>query len=176
MGLFTKKTRTHFERDEAGNVTSMTRNGEPYDPRMKTSEQLEREHRTTHPTRWDKYRERRTREREAYREGWEEARMKRITQGGRRAGSTTITDRLDNFSKGFSMPRSSGYSTRNNYNPFGSVFDTGVKPMKRSKSKSSTKKYVIRGGKAYPIAGSKKTKSKKHSKKRSDDPFNNWRL
>lgn len=58
----------------------------------------------------------------------------------------------------------------NNYNPFGSTFDTGMKPMKKPKSKN--KNYIIRGGKAYPIAGTGKKKHKKKSKsKHGRDAF-----
>ena len=70
------------------------------------------------------------------------------------------------------------YSTRNNYNPFGDLFDTGMTPMRRPKTKKKTSKtqYAIVGGKAYPIAGTgrkkkKNTKKKKKTVRQFNDPF-----
>lgn len=67
-----------------------------------------------------------------------------------------------------------------NANPFGSIFDMGMDTPKQKTSKGSTK-YIIKGGKAYPVAKSKK--KGKGKKKRSGgkpeifdfDPFgDNW--
>jgi hypothetical protein len=64
----------------------------------------------------------------------------------------------------------------NNYNPFGSLFDSGIDDVPKQKTK-----YIIRGGKAYPVAGSKK--KKKGKKKQSSgfglpkfDLTDNWGL
>ena len=71
--------------------------------------------------------------------------------------------------------RGSSYSTNNNYNPFGSMFDKGVDDVPKQKTR-----YIIKGGKAYPVAGSGKKKTKK--KKSSSgfdldfDMFDNWGL
>ena len=73
------------------------------------------------------------------------------------------------FDSGMGRRSASSYSTRNNYNPFGSMFDSGMTSRRKPKSRSgSSTKYVIRGGKAYPIAGSKK---KKKSSKRKSSGF-----
>jgi len=63
-------------------------------------------------------------------------------------------------------------STMNNANPFGSTFDKGMPQLHKKKKKHSGSNYVIRGGKAYPIAKKKTTKKKKKSNRRRDDPFN----
>ena len=68
--------------------------------------------------------------------------------------------------------RMSNYSTHNNYNPFGSMFDTGMDyNPPRKKSSGGKKKYHVSGGVAYPIAGSKK---KKKGKKKSSRRSNDW--
>jgi hypothetical protein len=73
------------------------------------------------------------------------------------------------------QPKSRGYSIRNNYNPFGTMFDTGMTRMKQPKSKG--KKYVIRSGKAYPVVGTG-SKKKKTGRRSSGfggyDTFDNW--
>jgi hypothetical protein len=67
------------------------------------------------------------------------------------------------------------YSFDNNANPFGSIFDSGIDDTPKVKTK-----YIIRGGKAYPIAGS--GKKKKGKKKQSGfelpdfDLTDNWNL
>ena len=70
--------------------------------------------------------------------------------------------------------RGRSYSTNNNYNPFGSMFDMGMDygPVKKTSGKQ---KYFVKGGRAYPIVQPKKKKTKKRSK----DPFDfditdNW--
>ena len=68
----------------------------------------------------------------------------------------------------------SNYSTHDNYNPFGNMFDTGMTRPSSHKKKSKAK-YTIVKGKAYPIAGTgkkKKSRKKTRSSKRSNDPFN----
>jgi len=52
VGLFTKSSVTHFERDKDGNVVEVTRNGRVVDPeelRMKSVKDLEREYHKKHP-------------------------------------------------------------------------------------------------------------------------------
>ena len=66
------------------------------------------------------------------------------------------------------------YSTQSNYNPFGSMFDTGMNyNPPRKKSSGSKTKYKVIGGKAYPIAGTGK-KHKKKSGKGKRRSNNNW--
>lgn len=47
---------------------------------------------------------------------------------------------------------------KNDFNPFGSIFDSGIDDVPKAKTK-----YVIRGNKAYPVAGSSGKKKKKKS-------------
>lgn len=107
-------------------------------------------------------RDKRVARRREYREAFEESRHKsklaRMEREGTRAGSLSMSDRFNNVASGFSTQ----HTVRNNYNPFGSMFDTGMKKPSKSSKKSSTK-YKVIGGKAYPIAGTKKKKSKKKS-------------
>lgn len=65
--------------------------------------------------------------------------------------------------------RMSNYSTHNNYNPFGSMFDTGMNYNRPRKKSSGKTKYTVVGGKAYPIAGSKKKKKQKSKRRQSND-------
>lgn len=128
MGLFRKESKTHFERDKEGRVIRVTRNSQDItnQPRWKSSKQLEREYYEAHP----------------------EEKHKTLKKVGRVA--TAIDKKVvahnrrnapPGMFQGFSTPQ---YSTRNNYNPFGSVFDTGMEPMKKPKithkKKTSTKK------------------------------------
>jgi len=104
--------------------------------------------------------------REEFNKAKKEATLARAKREGKRVGSMSAMDRLDNFSKGFASPPN--YSTRNNYNPFGSMFDTGLtKPKTKSNSKT---KYKVIGGKAYPIAGT----GKKKTKKKQSSGFGGW--
>ena len=153
MGLFTRKTRTHFERDEAGNVISVTRNGQDVTDQRgwKSSEQLEREYYQAHP----------------------EEKHKTL----RRMGSIikTVDDKIVAYNrrntpiKPFSPRRSS--PTYRNYNPIGSMFDTGLKPMRTRQTAKSRAKYTVIGGKAYPIAGSKKKSKRKSARRKTSSGF-----
>jgi len=80
------------------------------------------------------------------------------------------------FDSGMNRPSAKRYSTRNNYNPFGSMFDTGMSTRK-PKKKTTGARYAVVGGKAYPIAGSKKKTSKKKTRSQGYGGFdltNNW--
>lgn len=64
------------------------------------------------------------------------------------------------------------YSIDDNYNPFGSLFDSGIDDIPKQKTK-----YIIKGGKAYPVAGSNKKKKKKDSFGLPEfDIVDNWGL
>jgi len=88
--------------------------------------------------------------------------VKSIKSGVSRLDKAVVNYNRHHNPVGSRKPR---YSTRNNYNPFGDMFDTGLdyKPYKPKAKKSSSTKYYVSGGKAYPIAGSKKKKSRKRS-------------
>ena len=123
---------------------------------------------------------------------FKQARLERARKLGHEAGSTTWADRLSKMASAppqrSSPRRATRYSTSNNYNPFGSMFDTGMDyspdfsvdyPRVSTggrRSKGSSKRYAVVGGIAYPVAGKKK---KKRSSKRSSgglDMFDNWGL
>jgi hypothetical protein len=61
--------------------------------------------------------------------------------------------------------RPTQYRIQNNYNPFGTLFDTGLQPYTQAKKTAKTTgektEYVIKGGVAYPIAKPKKKTPKK---------------
>lgn len=169
MGLFRKKEKTHFERDPEGRVIQVTRNGKDVDKqelKMKTGRQLEQEYYKAHP----------------------EKRHPTLRKIG--AGMERLDKRIVDYNKTSNIMSSQRsmrrpvqrsvvkkpYSTRDNYNPFGTLFDTGM-PKPKQKKPSSRAKYAVVGGKAYPIAGTgtKKTTKKKSTKRkqRFDDPFDN---
>lgn len=177
MGLFRKQ----YHVDEAGDVV------EGPEPGMRDVRELQREQA---PTRWEQRRQERKEDREYYRkvrseakaarlESFREARIKRAREIGRKQGGTTFGDRLSNLAAGpprtqTRKPVGSGYRIKNNYNPFGSMFDTGINYS--SRRKSSGTKYKVIGGKAYPIAGTGKKKKKSRSSGGFGkyDVFDNW--
>lgn len=170
MGIldrFRKTERVHFERNDAGKVTNVSREYEGRrGSRTPVSDALLRQD-PTHPKNVrarerQAYRDAKVKAREEYVKSYTSARINRARQAGTRAGSITWADRLDNFAN---------YSTRNNYNPFGNMFDTGMNyPKPRKKSSGGSKKFHVSGGVAYPIAGKKgKGKKKSSGRKRKDD-------
>lgn len=170
MGLFRKKETTHFERDEEGRVVSVTRNGQEIDSqdlKMKTSGQLEQEYYKSHPEKCHPT-------------------LRKIGAGMERLDKRIVgynkTSNIMNPQRTRQPIQRSvvrqPYSTRDNYNPFGTMFDTG---MKKPKQKTSSKtKYAVVSGKAYPIASTvpKKSTKKKPTKSRKQsfyDPFESWK-
>ena len=175
MGFWTKKERYNpqTEKFEAVERKPLFEKKEPSEVKELTREE-QIEPKRQHP--WQDWSEQRKvqkkKEKEAYREAYSKSRVKRMTQLGHKAGSITLGDRLDNFSRGFNTGPS--HRTQGNYNPFGSMFDTGMKKPSKKKSSSGKSKYIIRGGKAYLIVGTGKQKKKKSSsgrRKSRDDPF-----
>ena len=183
MGLLDRFRRTenvHFERDASGKVTNVSREYEGRGSRTPVSDALLSQER-------DKKRQERQDRREAYRQAYQEsfkkARIKREAERGRQAGSITWSDRLDNFARAPSTQRrpAINYRVRNNYNPFGNMFDSGMnyKPKTTAKKTSSKVKYKVIGGKAYPLAGTGKKKKKKTNRRTSMGGFDivdNWRF
>ena len=139
MGLFKKKEKTHFERDEEGRVTQVTRNGQPVGATgyervgsqgesvrvhvdseyktAKTGKQLEQEYYEKHPEK--KY-----------------PVMKKIGKGMQTLDKKVVaynrTRNIMNPQRTVRRSPYSSYSTRGNANPFGSMFDTGMtKPKPR---------------------------------------------
>ena len=161
MGLFRKEEKVHFVRDDAGKVVEVQRSGDVGTP---VSDRL-----LAKQDRKSQRLERRREYRKAYDEARHEAKLKRMKQAGSHAGSTSMSDRFNNVAGSI---QTRPYSTHRNSNPFGSMFDTGMKHPKTRK-KSSSKKYTIVGGKAYPIAGTgkKKKKGKRKTSSRRNDPF-----
>ena len=175
MGLFTKREKTIYV-DEEGNKLE--------EPRRLVEDRRGNWNEKTAGDRFieqDRLEKRMARKanrveyRKTFQDARHEAKLKRMKSEGTRAGSTGMGQRFNNMSKGFSIG-SSSYGTRSNANPFSNMFDTGIsRPRATHKTpKKQSNKYAVVGGKAYPIAGSKK-KGKK-GKKRSSDPFSGFDL
>lgn len=83
------------------------------------------------PSRWQQASERRREEQRIYREEYQKAKtqamLTRARREGARAGSTSLMDRIAG------PPRKPRYTTRNNYNPFGTEFDKGISSMNMPK-------------------------------------------
>lgn len=118
MGLLknifrTRESNTHFERDSSGNVTRVTRSGdEPrhgiLNPRSRTpiSDSLEKEYYKQHP---------------------EKKLSSRIIAGGK-SFDKRVVSKMKPIDMSYS-PRERGrtrYKIKDNYNPFGSMFDSGM--------------------------------------------------
>jgi len=171
MGLFTKEEKTEFIRDEEGRVIGTRRYekqkgewiethapSESSEPKWKSTKQLHEEYYAKHPEK-------------------RHPTLRKVGHGFKRLDTTIVKyNRTRNIlmqpQRKFTPHKSS--PTHNNYNPFGSMFDMGMQPMKKPKKKSKPK-YTVISGKAYPIAGTDKKKGKK--KRRSTgfggfDPMN----
>lgn len=156
MGIFRKESKTHFIRDEAGKVQYVTREGDKpredkkplFRDRSPVYRKLEQQHYKTHPKESPQYKR--------------QQKVQRVTK---------VAKRIDHAVVNYN--RRQPYKIQNNYNPFGTMFDTGMTRPKTKKPRTQTK-YHISGEKAYPIAGTTKTKTKKRKTKRSSgyDPFN----
>ena len=163
MSLFRKKEeKIHFVRDEAGNVKSVEREYSGRGSKTPISDKLlsqAKKEKKSKKLEWKQQ------QKEAFDKSFKKARLERMAQKGRVAGKTTLADRFSN------------YNISNNYNPFGSMFDTGMNYSSK-KPKSDSKKYTIVSGKAYPIAKTsskkKKTKKKRSSSSGNYDMFDNW--
>jgi len=109
--------------------------------------------------------------REAYQEAKHKAKLARMRQEGKRAGSISLSDRFSNITNNIKVKP---YTTRNNYNPWGSMFDTGIKKPK--KTNKPRKEYVVINNKAYPIINKKISKKKKKKKSSTGqyDLTDNW--
>lgn len=170
MGLFTKREKTVYV-DEEGNLLDEPRHlvETRHGWREKTAgdrflEEARLEKQLARKTRREERKVRRVEVSKAFEESRHKAQVIRARREGGRAGSMSMGDRFNRVSKSFNM--GSPHSTRNNANPFGSLFDTGMDRPKASHktSKKQSKKYAVVGGKAYPIAGRKKSGKKKKGK------------
>jgi len=150
MGLldrFRKEEKTHYVRDEAGKVVDVQREYKGKKSSTPVSDRLLKE--AKKQKRLDKVQFRQEQQ-AAYDKAFRKARIQRMSEKGRAAGKNTLADRF------------SSYNISNNYNPFGSMFDTGMSTPKRR-------------------SPSKKKKKKKSTKRRSSsssgggyDMFDNW--
>ena len=162
MGLldkYRKESTTHFERDESGRVVNVERT-EP-EPRRSI---FNRESKTpVSDALLGQDREKRKAERKIVRQE-QRVKQKKLSDLRRKEYETGLqlgamkAMRKRGFDAG--MRKYSGYSTQNNYNPFGTMFDTGMTTPK--KRKTSTKKKTTR----------KKTKPVSYGY----DIFDNWGL
>lgn len=156
MGLFTKHEKTHFVRDEQGNVTKILHNGKEIDRdelKMKSSEQLMEEYYKKHP---------------------EKRLGVKLQRFAGKAGGWI--DRNLQPVGGYPTKRTSRKPPKRSTQPISSFSLFGEQPLKQQKQ--SNQKYAIVGGKAYPIAKQKTSKKKKKSKRKSVfqgfDPMDNW--
>lgn len=164
MGLFTKRERIHFERDEEGRAV-MTREVEPRGIAAVK----------------ETFRRPVDRRELTYEEQFPKEIQPEFVRKRRAEKLISTSKKVDAWigrniqpiggypAKGRMGRR---YSTKNNLNPFGQLFDTGVTPMRKPQQPS----YAIVGGKAYPIA-KKKKKKKKSTRRRAGsdyDMFDNW--
>lgn len=132
MGLFRKKSKTHFVRDKAGHVVKVERYGDSKTPVSdKLLSQARAEKRQARAEVRERSREKKRMYREEYEKARHKAKLSRMKREGSRAGSSSPIERVG---------RMSNYSTRRNYNPWGSMFDTGLGYSKPSKKKKSKKK------------------------------------
>jgi len=149
MGLFdrfkTKHENVHYDRD-TGNVTRTITQGdkkEVYVNDKKQIQDLTREEQVYYPYRGrrltkEQYgkkiqkkaerKQQRRLEHDAYMQGMRKARVHSASMRGYRAGTQRFS------------PSVSPYRITNNYNPFGSMFDTGMKPMSKPKTTKKKKK------------------------------------
>jgi len=139
-----KEERVSFKRDEAGRVVDVERRdiaaekraGARYariEKRATAQELRERKRAKFEALRERKRAKRKARKQEyseAYDDDRHKARVKLARVRGAQSGSMSFTDRLN------SIPSMGSYSTRNNYNPFGTMFDTGLGYKKPYKSKN----------------------------------------
>ena len=150
MSWFKKKGETHFVRNEAGKIIATEHLGDqPKESRSKTpvSKELMKGYYKEHP---------------------EETKTARAIQLGKttKKHATTVGKAVDKWAVNYNRRQSgrpaaplASYSFKNNYNPIGTRFDTGMKAT--PKPKKSKTKYTNIGGKAYPIASTMKSKKKK---------------
>lgn len=149
MSIFRKKTRTHFERDKAGRITSVTRTGDVGTP---IYDSLKGQVKTTLKESKKKRKDRR----QIYSEEYEKAAHKELKAKAKRKAKAKYTGGgiASGFASGFGLqPVPSSYP--------------------RTRKKKARKKYAVVGGKAYPLAQKKrkttKSKPKKQSKNIIDD-------
>lgn len=169
MGIFSKRESTHIKRDEEGKAV-MTREEEPRGiaaVRETFRRPVDRQE-LTHEEQFPKNIQ------PAF---VREKRAKQLISTGKKVDAW-IGRNIQPIG-GYPQRRTSArqstgrkYSTKNNLNPFGPAFDRGVTPMRKPKQPN----YAIVRGKAYPIAGKKKKKSKSRSKRAGSgyDMFDNW--
>jgi len=171
-----KEEHVHFERDDSGRVTSVQRSGDVETYHIGSGETYTR---GATPA-FDKLMAQSPRK--------SSMRSKAVDVGRRIDKAIVKYNRTSNplrgnhnpfgsmFDSGMNRPSAKRYSIRNNYNPFGSMFDTGMSTRKPKKKTTGTR-YAVVGGKAYPIAGSKKKTSKKKTRSRGYGGFDlidNW--
>lgn len=175
MGWFTKETKTEFKRDETGRVVDVKqKETQPKLRRKVHHEDLNGETYTrgAAPV-YDKLKK------QYYEKHPEQRPSAKLKRAGTKLASIA-GQMADNYQTNVKHARRASvkakrggrptrYSTQNNYNPFGTMFDTGLEPYPQAKKRAKTSgrktEYVIKAGKAYPIA--KPSQKKKTTKKKS---------
>ena len=178
MGLFKKKESIKFrdkdtgeplkepiyEEEKRGEMVRVQR--DPEEVKMKSGRELEQEYYKKHPEKFHPTIKKVGRGLSAL--------DKKVVDYNKRSNimNPRRTNRRPSMGFGFNPPG------RNNANPFGSMFDSGL-PRSQPRKKKSKTQYKVIGGKAYPIAGTGKSKTKKKGTQRRNslyDPFdlNGW--
>lgn len=147
MGLFKKKESVHFARDEEGRVVEVQRSGD-----------IPRERKESRTPAADSLIGRGTQFHKQQRAERSARREQRVQKFNQVLDSLTAPPpRRKPAARKVYRPAS---GIAGNYNPFGSMFDTGMKNYSPSKKRKKTS-YVIKDGIAYPKAGSVVKKKKK---------------
>lgn len=184
-----KEEKIHYERDEEGKILQVARtssNGFAPKPKHESDElirQYKEKRRQTNPSIWDQYKQRRTEEKQVFQKAYQRQKTKSIETRAKRLAQERYNPKPQPIFT-YTAPYG-GHKTRvappsrTNANPFGSLFDTGLSSTPRQTKPRTTQKntkYVIKGGKAYPLAGTtKKTKKKtSRSSNKGYDMMDNW--
>lgn len=194
MGLFTKRSQTHFNRDEMGNVTSVEHYKKDVSGGLTRVEPVDED--LVHKSSYEEKQHMKHLEDEYY---------KREKKKPKKGMGKVLLSAGKSVDKAIVRYNRSRNPMRGNYNPWGSMFDMGMpslgrgfdpfgsmgggrgrsKPRSKPKSKDGEGvRYVIRGGVAYPVAkskGKKKGKKKSSSSRRGGgmggfDMMDNWRF
>jgi hypothetical protein len=127
MGWFKKEENVHFVRDENGKVINVERTGDVESAGDKFINEVKAQKRQERMERREVGRERRREYKEAFAEARHKATLERMKREGGKVGSMNMSQRFNNVANRIqAQPYSRPYSTHNNYNPFGSMYDKGM--------------------------------------------------
>ena len=132
MGLFRKESKTHFERDKEGRVVKITQET----PRRRIFERKPLLPKEDKPlTREEQF------PKEIQPEYVRQRRVKQLVSTGKKVDAWIGRNIQPIGGYPSKSVKRKSYSIKDNYNPFGSIFDTGMKPMgmpKTTRKKKTT--------------------------------------